>query len=214
MFCSQCGTQLADGSKFCMNCGASLQAAPAPAAEAPVEAPVYEAPAAPAYEAPAAPAYEAPAYAQPTYPMPQQGEYAAPEAPKKKKGKVFLIIGIIALALILLLTVSCAATKLGGKSRLERMLLEDWSRVENDGDLYFELVLDFEEGYVDYLFESAYLNDTIATLQYEVISGNEIRVPEHGDRVYTITFNDDKSMMTITPALTSTEPFEYWFNFD
>ncbi|MBP3372700.1 MAG: zinc ribbon domain-containing protein [Clostridia bacterium] len=210
MFCSNCGTQLADGSKFCMQCGAQLAAPAAPAAEAPA----YEAPAAPAYEAPAAPAYQAPAYQQPVYPQQPVYGQPAPEASKKKSKKVLLIVGIAVLALILAITAIAVGAKLGGKSRLERMLLEDWSRVENDGDLYFELVLDFEEGYVDYLFESAYLNDTIATLNYEVISGNEIMVPEHGNAVYTITFNDDQTMMTITPAMTSTEPFEYWFNLD
>ena len=44
--------------------------------------------------------------------------------------------------------------------------------------------------------------------------GNEVMVPDHGNAVYTITFSDDKTMMTITPAMTSTDSVEYWFNFD
>ena len=34
MFCTQCGTQLPDGAKFCSNCGAHLDAAAAPSATA------------------------------------------------------------------------------------------------------------------------------------------------------------------------------------
>ena len=32
MFCTNCGNQVADGTSFCPNCGASITAAPAPAA--------------------------------------------------------------------------------------------------------------------------------------------------------------------------------------
>lgn len=150
------------------------------------------------------PTTEAPVYQAP----------APTPVPTKKNKKVLLIVGIVALALILTITVIAVVSKVGGKSRLERMLLEDWSRVETSDDIYYTLVLDFEEGYVDYLFESAYVNDLITSLEYEVISDDQIMVPDHGDRIYTITFSDDKTMMTITPALTSTDSVEYWFNFD
>ncbi|MBO4934060.1 MAG: zinc ribbon domain-containing protein [Clostridia bacterium] len=54
MFCTKCGNQCEDGQRFCNNCGAQLEAAPAaeePVAEAPViEEPVIEEPAAEAVE--------------------------------------------------------------------------------------------------------------------------------------------------------------------
>lgn len=55
VFCTSCGVENADGTKFCTGCGNAL-AAPAPAA-APAGGVAYAAPAAPAYTAPqAAPA--------------------------------------------------------------------------------------------------------------------------------------------------------------
>lgn len=83
-FCTSCGSPLAEGALFCSNCGQRQNAAPAaPAYQAPVAEPVYEAPAAPVYEAPAAPAYEAPV-AEPAYEAPaaeptyEQPAYQAP----------------------------------------------------------------------------------------------------------------------------------------
>ena len=43
MFCSQCGTQVEDGTKFCPTCGSSMQPAePTPAANATSSAPVQQ----------------------------------------------------------------------------------------------------------------------------------------------------------------------------
>lgn len=69
MFCTKCGAQLPDGSVFCSSCGATLNAAAAPAAQ----------PVAPAQPAAAA----QPAYAQPApqaYAQPAPGlQYAVPK---------------------------------------------------------------------------------------------------------------------------------------
>ncbi len=114
MFCEKCGTPLPEAElKFCPNCGAAVNAAPAaeaPAAEVPVApaapavpaAPVAEAPAAPAAEvpvapvAPAVPAAEAPAAPAAEVPV-------APVAPKKKfkfKGwhKALIAVGCVVVA--------------------------------------------------------------------------------------------------------------------
>ena len=96
MFCSKCGTQVADGTAFCANCGNSLKAE-APVVETPVEvaAPVAEAPvevAAPAVEAPT---YQAPTYQAPTYQAPAYQQTS--EAPVDDTS--LMIKGIIALAL-------------------------------------------------------------------------------------------------------------------
>ena len=85
-FCSNCGAQLPDGTKFCQECGQKVSEPVAPVQEAPA-APVQEAPAAPAYEAPAAPVQEAPAApvqeapAAPVQEAPAAPAYAAPAAP-------------------------------------------------------------------------------------------------------------------------------------
>ena len=79
MFCVKCGTQLPDDAKFCNNCGASIEAAPAPAVET---APVVE-------EAPKAAPAEAPVAAPVVETAP---------AKKKKKPNILVIILIVVVA--------------------------------------------------------------------------------------------------------------------
>jgi len=91
MFCNQCGTQLADGTQFCSNCGAKQDVAAVqedldktvgvfqnvPVAQ-PVQQPVYQAPAQPAPQQPVfKPAPQQPVYQAPIKPAPQQPNPAA-----------------------------------------------------------------------------------------------------------------------------------------
>ena len=67
MFCTNCGAQLPDGSRFCAQCGAPQEAVAAPVQQPYPQQPVYQ-----------QPAYQQPVYQQPAYP--QQPSYA-PQAP-------------------------------------------------------------------------------------------------------------------------------------
>lgn len=99
-----------------------------------------------------------------------------------------------------------------GKHNLEKSLLNDWSRVETgDSGTLYQLQLDFSSDKIEYKFISSYswLNTTISTYDYKVVSPNKIKVK---DKIYKIDFNDKKTMMTITPALTSTDNEESWYN--
>jgi len=73
MFCPQCGKPLADGARFCGNCGATVTApsAPPPQAAAPVPPPAAPVPPAPAYGA--APPPQEPPSAPRVYPGPAPG---------------------------------------------------------------------------------------------------------------------------------------------
>jgi hypothetical protein len=48
-------------------------------------------------------------------------------------------------------------------------------------------------------------------MDYKIITPNKIKVDSSG-KVYTLEFNKDKTMMTITPALTSIFDSECWYN--
>ncbi len=77
MFCSNCGSQIADGSVFCPACGAQLNAGqPAPQANSQP--------------------FPQQTYAQPVYGQP----YAAAPAPKKKKTWLWFVLGGVALAAV------------------------------------------------------------------------------------------------------------------
>ena len=62
MNCKYCGSENAENTTFCTNCGATLEAAPAPAA-------------------PQQPVYQQPVYQQPVYQQPYQNAYAQPAVP-------------------------------------------------------------------------------------------------------------------------------------
>lgn len=57
---------------------------------------------------------------------------------------------------------------------------------------------------------------TVATYDYKVISGNKMKVLRYGDDWETITveFNDEKTVMITSPALTSTDAREIWVHLD
>lgn len=132
------------------------------------------------------------------------------ERNKKKIGVlVAVVLGIIA---ILLVVNALQASKL--KEELKR----DWSTVEGEDGAYILCILDFSDDEIEYRLETGYswMDTTVATFDYKVISGNKIKVLRYGDNweTFTIEFNEDKTMMIVRPALTSIEDKEYWFNID
>lgn len=112
--CPKCGKELADGTKFCSKCGASLVDAAAPKAEAPkAEEPKAEAPKAeePKAEAPKAeaPKAEAPKAEAPKAAAPKAEAPKAPaaEGEKPQNSKIIMYAGIaVAVVLVLILGMS------------------------------------------------------------------------------------------------------------
>ncbi len=126
---------------------------------------------------------------------------------KKNKKTIFSIVLVVAI----ICGIFVAYNEIG-KANLKKNLKKEWSRIES----YITLVLDFDDDEIDYNFESgiAWLDSTIATYDYKVISSNKIKVKHKGynyETTVTIEFNDDKTMMTMTPAITSTDSSENWF---
>lgn len=191
MFCRKCGKSIADNSKFCVYCGEKV-------AEVATET-VQQ-------SQPAQTASYGTQYVQtaPVYPV------------SAKKTPVWIPIVIVSVVLavaIIFLSAFFIFAQIG-KAELEEQLLRDWTNVEKGSSgAYYTLKLDFSEEDIKYSFESQYINRTIATYDYEILSKDTIKI-ENRDKEYTIEFNDAKTMMTITPALTSSDAKEYWFNFD
>lgn len=127
---------------------------------------------------------------------------------KVSKG-IIILIAIAAVFIIAFLVVNEM-----GKASLKKELLRDWLDV--DGSII--KVLDFSENRVEYRLETGYswLDTTVGKYDYKVVSKNKIKIKMFGNKyeTYTIKINDDKNMITVTPAITSVDPKEYWFNLD
>lgn len=100
------------------------------------------------------------------------------------------------------------------KSGLKKELLRDW--IDTDGTIL--KVLDFSDSEIEYRLETGYryLDTTVATYTYKIVSGNKIKIKRYGDdyETFVIEFNDEKSMFTVEPAITSIDSSEHWFNLD
>jgi len=131
----------------------------------------------------------------------------------KHKKKIFSIVGAIVTVFLIVFVVNSIQA-----SNLKKQLLRGWENVEGEKGSYIICVLDFSDDEIEYRVETGYkwMDTTIATYDYKVVSGNKIKVNRFGNDWETveIKFNDDKTMMTVTPALTSVDDEEQWFHID
>ena len=96
------------------------------------------------------------------------------------------------------------------KNNLKKELVREWMA---SGDSIIK-VLDFSDKEVEYRLETGYawMDTTVDNYKYKIISGNKIKLL-YGTKWRTIKveFNADKNILTVTPAITSTDDEENWF---
>ncbi len=140
-------------------------------------------------------------------------EASAAEVKTRTFSKIPKWIGF-AIASVVILGAVFLGVNETGKASLKKELLRDW--VYTDGSIL--KVLDFSDDEVEYRLETGYswMDTTLGTYDYKIVSRNKIKIKMYGDKynTYTIEFNDDRNMITVTPAITSTDSEENWFNFD
>lgn len=190
MFCSNCGKEIDNQNNFCPYCGKKTHL--------PEQAPVQPT------ESDAVQYQPADQYVSP---------YVTQNPPKKSKKGLILAI-VIPCAAVLTIIIALLVSLIIGSSQkeaLHKKLMRDWSRVEFD-DVTYTLILDFSDDEIEYIFDSTYVDRTVATYEYEVISGDTILVEDFGK--VKVSFNDEETMMTLTPSITDRESSQYWYNFD
>ena len=135
------------------------------------------------------------------------------ENEKKNKKKIIIAAAAVVAAVLVFVIVNAVQA-----SNLKKELERDWCRVEGEEGAYILCVLDFSEDEIEYRLETGYawMDTTVATYDYKVISGNKIKVLRYGDDWETIKveFSDDKKAMVVSPSLTSTDNEEMWVNID
>ncbi len=130
----------------------------------------------------------------------------------QNNSKKTIMIAIIFIFILIL--ISIIGYLYIGKQELKKTLLKDWQRVEKGSSgVYYTLELDFSETTIKYNFNSIYswMDSTIKKYNYIIINSHQIEID---NKKYEIEFNNDKSMMTITPSLTDSKTSENWFNHD
>ncbi len=131
--------------------------------------------------------------------------------PNKKKLSKNMVRILSGVAVLIIIVVAVLGVQ---KSNLKKELQKDW--LDTDGTIL--KVLEFSDDEVEYRLETGYvwMDTTLFTEEYKVFSGNKIKVQMFGDdwETYTIEFNDEKTVMTISPAMTSTDDSENWYYLD
>lgn len=71
---------------------------------------------------------------------------------------------------------------------------------------------------MQYRLETGYrwMDTTLDTYDWKVVSGNKTKIKRSGNKykTYTIKLNDDKDVLKISPAITSTDSSETWYHVD
>lgn len=145
------------------------------------------------------------------YASQKETEATTENVPNKKKlspqtGRI--LAGLVILVVIVMAVLGVQ------KGNLKKELQKDW--LDTDGTIL--KVLEFSDDEVEYRLETGYgwMDTTLFTEEYKVVSGNRIKVQMFGDdwETYTIEFNGAKTVMTISPAMTSTDDSENWYYLD
>lgn len=128
---------------------------------------------------------------------------------KKSSKKVVGIVGACLCIVAVFLVVNGI-----GKANLKKALVKEWYALEDS----IIKVLDIEDDKIEYRLETGYswLDTSLGSYDWKVISGNKIKVNRFGDEyeTYTIELNDDRNVLTISPAFTSTDDSETWYYID
>lgn len=223
MYCSECGKEVSDNANFCFLCGTKILHPVTADNQSGRDEQVMSEPETAVSETGGAITAEktviennAESVAMP-YCFGVQAEQADGSSKKKGNKTAIIVIASIVVAVVFVSSIIGGVYHIVGTNKLKKELLRDWTRVEGSAGSYYTLELDFSEDRIEYNFDSgfAFLDSTLATYDYKVVSPNKIKV-EYGlvEVEIKVEFDDDKEMMTFTPALTSPDKEENWFHFD
>lgn len=120
--------------------------------------------------------------------------------------KIMIVLGIAVIIIVVILVINESR-----KASLRNKLNQKW--YESSGSIL--KVLEFSEDEIEYRLETGYswLDTSVGTYEYKVVGSNKIKV-ERVDEIfetYTIEFNDEGTVMTITPSFTNTDKSEKWY---
>ncbi|MEG1525887.1 MAG: hypothetical protein RR475_12885, partial [Clostridia bacterium] len=99
-------------------------------------------------------------------------------------------------------------------ANLKKAIVKEW--YDTDGTIIKVLEIDDDE--IEYRLETGYswMGTTLGSYDWKVISGNKIKINRFADdsTIFTIELNEDKNILKVTPAITSTDASETWYHID
>ena len=121
-----------------------------------------------------------------------------PNAKKKISKKVIIGSAFVVCIIAVILIVSVISSAI-----LKNALVKEWYDI--DGSII--KVLDIDEDKME---------TSLGTYEWKAISGNKIKIKRFNDKfeTFTIEFNDEKTMLKISPAITSVDDSETWYHID
>lgn len=144
------------------------------------------------------------------YASQKEPEIPAQAKPTRKVPKM-LWIGIAAIVCVFAVVLIANSVV---KANLKKALVKEWYDV--DGSII--KVLDIDDDEMEYRLETSYrwMDTSLGTYDWKPVSGNKIKIKRFGDKyeTFTIELNDDKNVLKISPAITSTDSSETWYHID
>lgn len=234
MFCEQCGKPVSDYAKYCRHCGTKLeyyklareqlaqQATPPEAAAGSGEgaddadAPIADDPSVPAAQTDRAEAY---AFAETFEPTTLPGGFVPPVPVQMQTAAQPRPTGVIVLATACLMAAGLICAGLwfwlfGAQHKLKAELDRDWTQVHTQEDVVYVVHLKFDDGTMSCYYEAGTYKEQVDCWDYEIISDDQIALLDDSGTVITVSFNDNRNRMTLSPGCLNGGDTEHWFNFD
>lgn len=128
---------------------------------------------------------------------------------KKISKKVLVPLGVMLCCAVAFLIISSI-----GKENLKKAIVKEW--YNTDGSIIKVLEIDDDE--IEYRLETGYswMDTTLGSYDWKVVNRNKIKTNRFGDEftTFTIELNNDKNVLKVMPAITSTDSSETWFHID
>ena len=129
-----------------------------------------------------------------------------------RKGLSKKLIAVLA-AVVCVIGIFVAVTETG-KANLKKDLVKTWYA---SGDSIVK-VLDISDDEAEYRLETGYswMDTTLGTYEWKAVGKNKIEMKRSSgsSETYTVELNDDKDVLTISPAITSLDSSETWYDID
>lgn len=145
------------------------------------------------------------------YASQKESEAVGEQSKIRKKVPKGILVGIVAIVCVIAIVFIVNGIN---KANLKKTLVKEWYDV--DGSII--KVLDIDDDEMEYRLETGYrwMDTSLGTYEWKPISSNKIKIKWFGDKyeTFTVELNDDKDVLKISPAITSTDSSETWYHID